>query len=107
MVEAVLDTVENFLDGASDQNPDRIFLGGGATSDVLERCRERLAPGGRLVATAVLLSTLDILRHGLERPGWDFAIHQLMHHVSAPLGGDLRLVPDNPVFLVEARKPEA
>ena len=107
MVEAVLDTVENFLDGASDQNPDRIFLGGGATSDVLERCRERLAPGGRLVATAVLLSTLDILRHGLERPGWDFAIHQLMHQVSVPLGGDLRLVPDNPVFLVEARKPEA
>jgi precorrin-6Y C5,15-methyltransferase (decarboxylating) len=109
IIQPVPASIEDFLDvrDASDTTrPDRIFLGGGVTAAVLEKCGACLAPGGRLVATAVLLSTLDTLRRRFEAWDWEFSIHQLMHHQSRPLGRDLRLIPANPVFLVEARKPD-
>lgn len=109
MVEPVLAAMEDFLVARKTSDaarPDRIFLGGGVTLEVLEKCGALLAPDGRLVATAVLFSTLDTLRRWLEALGWEFSIHQLMHHQSRPLGRDLRLTPANPVFLVEAQKPD-
>lgn len=41
--------------------PDAIFVGGGATSELLGRCWDRLPVGGRLVAHAVTLETEQIL----------------------------------------------
>ena len=42
--------------------PDAVFVGGGATEPgLLDECRERLAPGGRLVAHAVTLQTEQLL----------------------------------------------
>jgi precorrin-6Y C5,15-methyltransferase (decarboxylating) len=87
--------------------PTHIFLGGGASDPVLARCADLLAPGGRLVVAAVLLSTLETARAVLSRLGWPLTVHQLMHHASSPLGGDLRLVPSNPVFLLETQKPSS
>ena len=87
--------------------PTHIFLGGGASAHVLSRCADLLAPGGRLVVAAVLLSTLETARAVLSRRGWLLTVHQLMHHASSPLGGDLRLVPSNPVFLLETQKPSS
>jgi precorrin-6Y C5,15-methyltransferase (decarboxylating) len=88
-------------------SPTHIFLGGGASAHVLSRCADLLAPGGRLVVAAVLLSTLETARAVLSRRGWPLTVHQLMHHASSPLGGDLRLVPSNPVFLLETQKPSS
>jgi precorrin-6Y C5,15-methyltransferase (decarboxylating) len=87
--------------------PTHIFLGGGASAPVLTQCAALLAPGGRMVVAAVLLSTLEIARAVLSQLGWPLTVHQLMHHASSPLGGDLRLVPSNPVFLLETQKPSS
>ncbi|UTF48656.1 precorrin-6y C5,15-methyltransferase (decarboxylating) subunit CbiE [Desulfomicrobium sp. ZS1] len=87
--------------------PTHIFLGGGASDPVLSRCAALLAPGGRLVVAAVLLSTLETARAVFSRLGWPLIVHQLMHHASSPLGGDMRLVPSNPVFLLETQKPSS
>lgn len=87
--------------------PTHIFLGGGAAPDILVACARLLRPGGRMVAAAVLLSTLETVRAVIDELGWPLTVHQLMHHASAPLGADLRLVPSNPVFLLETQKPSS
>jgi precorrin-6Y C5,15-methyltransferase (decarboxylating) len=87
--------------------PTHIFLGGGAAPDILAACCCLLRPGGRMVVAAVLLSTLETVRAVIDELGWPLTVHQLMHHASAPLGTDLRLVPSNPVFLLETRKPSS
>lgn len=87
--------------------PTHIFLGGGASAEVLTQCAALLSPGGRMVVAAVLLSTLETARAVFSRLGWPLTVHQLMHHASAPLGGDVRLVPSNPVFLLETQKPSS
>lgn len=92
---------------SSSPPPTRIFLGGGASVPVLLRCADLLSPGGRMVVAAVLLSTLENARAVISGLGWPLTVHQLMHHASSPLGTDLRLVPSNPVFLLETRKPSS
>jgi len=60
-----------------------------------------------MVVAAVLLSTLETARAVFGQLGWPLTIHQLMHNASSPLAGDLRLVPSNPVFLLETQKPSS
>ena len=91
----------------SSSSPTHIFLGGGASAPVLLSCADHLQPGGRMVVAAVLLSTLETARSAIQGLGWPLTVHQLMHHASSPLGDDLRLVPSNPVFLLETQKPQA
>jgi precorrin-6Y C5,15-methyltransferase (decarboxylating) len=89
-------------------DPDRIFMGGGAREPaVLAAAMERLAPGGRLVVHAVLLETLESVRTRLAQAGWEHALIQLAASRSAALGGGTRLDALNPVFIVQANKPEA
>lgn len=92
---------------ACPHGPTHVFLGGGASAPVLLSCARLLRPGGRMVAAAVLLSTLETVRTVIHELGWPLTVHQLMHHASAPLGADLRLVPSNPVFLLETQKPSS
>jgi precorrin-6Y C5,15-methyltransferase (decarboxylating) len=106
LVEVVHASLEEFLENGSSP-PTHIFLGGGASSAVLTQCAALLSPGGRLVVAAVLLSTLENARAVISRLGWPFTVHQLMHHASSPLGTDLRLVPSNPIFLLETQKPSS
>ncbi|PKN43208.1 MAG: bifunctional cobalt-precorrin-7 (C(5))-methyltransferase/cobalt-precorrin-6B (C(15))-methyltransferase [Deltaproteobacteria bacterium HGW-Deltaproteobacteria-18] len=87
--------------------PTHIFLGGGASAQVLAQCAALLSSGGRMVVAAVLLSTLETARAVFHELGWPLKVHQLMHHGGSPLAGDLRLVPSNPVFLLETRKPSS
>ena len=90
-----------------EHTPTHIFLGGGASAPVLDHCAALLSPGGRLLVAAVLLSTLETARAVISGLGWPLTVHQLMHHASSPLGADLRLVPSNPVFLLETQKPSS
>jgi precorrin-6Y C5,15-methyltransferase (decarboxylating) len=87
--------------------PTHIFLGGGASAPIITQCAALLSPGGRLVVAAVLLSTLETVRAVIGHLGWPLTVHQLMHHASSPLSADLRLVPSNPVFLLETQKPSS
>lgn len=107
LTEVVQASLEEFLEEGKYATPTHIFLGGGASDPVLFRCADLLAPGGRLVVAAVLLSTLETARAVFSRLDWPLTVHQLMHHASSPLGGDVRLVPSNPVFLLETQKPSS
>ncbi|NLW80875.1 MAG: precorrin-6y C5,15-methyltransferase (decarboxylating) subunit CbiE [Desulfovibrionales bacterium] len=113
LVEPVCADVGEFLARESSQttmtpsSPTRIFLGGGATHHTLSRCCDLLHPGGYMVVSAVLLSTLVMTRSLLSERGWPCTIHQIAHNKSVPLGKDLRFVPSNPVFLVETHKHQA
>ncbi|MFT4164596.1 MAG: precorrin-6y C5,15-methyltransferase (decarboxylating) subunit CbiE [Microlunatus sp.] len=49
--------------------PNAIFVGGGATIELLDRCWERLPVGGRLVAHAVTVETEQILLQVWQRYG--------------------------------------
>lgn len=66
--------------------PDAIFVGGGASlPGVLDRCREALAPGGRLVVHGVTLETEVALADAYTRHGGELV--RLSVELAAPLGG--------------------
>ena len=95
--------------------PDRIFLGGGlgggaggqrtGRDHVLDAAWNRLKPGGRLVASTVLLQSMHQVKTFLERHGRDPEVIQIQASHGVALAGDLRLGADNPVFLVCGNKP--
>ncbi|WP_165078166.1 MULTISPECIES: precorrin-6y C5,15-methyltransferase (decarboxylating) subunit CbiE [unclassified Desulfovibrio] len=89
--------------------PQRIFIGGGLSGAdgvaVLAAACGRLAPGGRLVASCVLLESVQLCREELQKWGWPLEIVQIQASEARPLGRDAHLAALNPVFLLAARKP--
>ena len=89
--------------------PQRIFIGGGLSGPdgdaLLAAACARLAPGGRLVASCVLLESFQRCRDGLRQRGWPLEILQIQAAEARPLGADAHLAAQNPVFLLAARKP--
>ncbi|HZQ79831.1 MAG TPA: precorrin-6y C5,15-methyltransferase (decarboxylating) subunit CbiE [Acidimicrobiia bacterium] len=75
-------------------DPDRVFVGGGGL-DVLESVRDRLRPGGVVVAT---YAALDRAAAAASRLGH---VVQVAVSRGVPLGGSgaLRLAAENPVFV--------
>ena len=66
--------------------PDAIFVGGGATAPgLLDRCRDALAPGGRLVVHGVTLETERLLADAFHAYGGELT-RLSVEHVT-PLGG--------------------
>ncbi|GAB3051762.1 bifunctional cobalt-precorrin-7 (C(5))-methyltransferase/cobalt-precorrin-6B (C(15))-methyltransferase [Intrasporangium mesophilum] len=49
--------------------PDAVFVGGGATADLIDRCWAALVPGGRLVVHAVTVETERVLHDARARLG--------------------------------------
>ncbi|SDB17784.1 precorrin-6Y C5,15-methyltransferase (decarboxylating) [Desulfonatronum thiosulfatophilum] len=88
--------------------PDRIFIGGGLSGgmSILEEACMRLKPGGRLVASVVLLQSLERIRDHLEHMRWPLEILQIQASHAVPLAGGHRLQSQNPIFLVCTLKPE-
>ncbi|KQW52772.1 hypothetical protein ASC77_00150 [Nocardioides sp. Root1257] len=65
--------------------PDAVFIGGGATaSGVLDLCRERLRPGGRLVVHGVTLETEALLAAAYAEHGGELT--RLAIEQAAPIG---------------------
>lgn len=63
-----------------------MFVGGGATAPgLLDRCRDALAPGGRLVAHGVTLETERLLVDAFHAHGGELT-RLAVEHVT-PLGG--------------------
>lgn len=88
-------------------DPDRVFLGGGLGQGeaVLRACCQRLRPGGRITAHAVLLESLSRAQAVFADLGWPAAIQQVQVSQSETLGPGLRLKGHNPVFVISAAKP--
>lgn len=73
-------------------DPDRAFVGGGGL-DVLDAVRQRLRPGGRIVATYASPARAV---EAAERLG---QMVQVSISRAVPAGGALRLAAENPVFV--------
>lgn len=88
-------------------DPDRIFLGGGAGqgAELLDHAWSRLRPGGRLVASLVLLGSLQTVLDWAKSMGLETELTQIQVSRSAPIQEDIRLASQNPVFLLSLDKP--
>jgi precorrin-6B C5,15-methyltransferase / cobalt-precorrin-6B C5,C15-methyltransferase len=107
IVETVCGEMPGVLAGLPD--PDRIFVGGGVSGargeQVLAEASRRLAPGGRIVVAAVLLSTLETARRLLCQAGFAVSVDMIQAATGSPLAGDVQLKAHNPVYLIRADKP--
>jgi len=93
------------LEGLPD--PDAVYIGGsgGDLGAILDACRDRLRPGGTLVAAAVLVDTLcEALAWG-QGAGLEPELTQISCARSRAVGGRQRLEPENPVTLVRFVAP--
>lgn len=64
--------------------PDAVFVGGGASDDVIDRCLDALAHGGHLVVHGVTLETEQLLVASYHRHGGELTRIAVEH--AAPLG---------------------
>ena len=102
VVDGICGTASEIADRLPD--PDRVFIGGSGEDleKILEIVAERLLPGGRVVQTIVLLSTLEEVRSFWKNRGFEVAITQLQVSRSVPTGEDQRLEALNPVFIASS-----
>lgn len=90
--------------------PDRVFIGGGlggAPEDAARIIRlawRHLTPGGRLVATCVLLDDIALVRRELLALDKNAETVLVQVSASVPLGGGVHLRAMNPVTSVTAHK---
>jgi precorrin-6Y C5,15-methyltransferase (decarboxylating) len=89
------------------QRPQLVFVGGsgGRLADILAIVAERLAEGGRLVATFVTLQHLTVALEAVQRWQWPFEVVELHIARSDALAGLTGLKPQRGVFLVQADRP--
>ncbi len=84
-------------------SPDRIFVGGGGSPELLEACLERLHPGGLLVASAVTLESFHTL--SAWRSERRTALSRLdMAHERAIAGTHHHLKQQNTIYLFVFQK---
>ncbi len=87
-------------------DPDRVLIGGGGDRQtLLKQAAERLKPGGRIVLPLATLEAFASVQRQLRDDGLE--VHSLQAQISrgCPVGGQTRLQPLNPVFIVSGRSP--
>jgi precorrin-6Y C5,15-methyltransferase (decarboxylating) len=103
----VLDgTAPEVLTGTA-HRPVLVFLGGSGDRlpAILDLIHDRLTPGGRVVATFVVLENLACMLQRLSEWGWPYEITEVHVARSDPLAGHTGLKPQRGVFVVSADKP--
>jgi precorrin-6Y C5,15-methyltransferase (decarboxylating) len=88
-------------------DPDAVFIGGsgGRLVDILGAVVGRLAPGGRVVLNCITLENFSRGWESLLRLGLDPEATSVQLAHSRPLGRLHSLEPENPIFILRARKP--
>ena len=98
-IEVVERDLTDGVDGLTGP-PDAVFVGGGATPELLRMAADAVRPGGRLVAHAVTLDTEAVLleahRRHTER-GDQVALHRIPVETAEPLGRYLSWRPARPI----------
>lgn len=94
------------LDGLP--RPQRIFVGGGGErlAEILSICSHALQPGGILVANFATVESLTTAQWVFQEAGWPVRYTQAQLSRSVALGAGTRLAPLNPVFILQATKPQ-
>ncbi|MBQ6597184.1 MAG: hypothetical protein IJH79_06490, partial [Lentisphaeria bacterium] len=82
--------------------PTRIFIGGGG-KDIFEKAFDRLAPGGILVMTAVMLDTIGMMSSGLRDHRQEFLTVQISR-AEEILPGSSMIRAENPIAVGVWRK---
>lgn len=82
--------------------PTRIFIGGGG-KDIFEKAFEKLAPGGILVMTAVMLDTIGMMSAGLREHRQEFLTIQISR-AEEILPGNSMIRAENPIAVGVWRK---
>jgi len=95
--------------GSENERPRRIFVGGsgGRLPALLDLVAEKLADGGRLVASFVTLEHLALMLERLRHLNWPTQVVELHVSHSDRLASLTGLEPQRGVFLVSADKPGA
>lgn len=104
-VTAVRGWAPDDVDGAL-EDPDAVFVGGsgGRLAGILDWVASRLRPGGRLVANLVGLEHVEEAVRTLEGHGWAVRVTAVAVARGTRTAGLTRLVAENPVFVVAARR---
>lgn len=76
--------------------PDAVFVGGGATADILGACWDALPPGGRMVVHGITLETEELCVAQYRAHGG--ALARLLVEHAEPLGRYLSWRPQRPVI---------
>ena len=87
-------------------DPDAVFIGGsgGRLEDILGTVAGRLKPGGRVVLNCITLETFSRGWEALRKRGLEPEATSVQLAHSRPLGRLHSLAPDNPIFILRARK---
>lgn len=92
--------------GAIEELPlaDRIIIGGsgGRLREVLRKCDEKLAAGGRIVINLIALDSLAAALKELEDMGYEYEATQITVSRGEKLGGKVALRPRSAVFIITA-----
>ncbi|MFC7486948.1 precorrin-6y C5,15-methyltransferase (decarboxylating) subunit CbiE [Knoellia sp. CPCC 206453] len=86
-------------------SPDAVFIGGGATADLIGAAWEALRPGGRLVVHCVTLDTEALVVAAQGRLGGD--LRRVSIERAEALGRHLSWTPARPIVQWSATKPHA
>jgi len=88
-------------------DPQRVFVGGGGpeAGAIVKETLRRLTPGGRIVVTAALLETLEMVRNVLAEAEWEMEVVQLQVSRSYSLAGGTALQALNPVWVISSHLP--
>lgn len=86
-------------------DPHRIFLGGGGSEvgTIAQAALDRLRPGGRLVASAVLHDSVASLLQ--VQPNWRQEAVELAVRRARPLAGATFFEPENPITIISWLRP--
>lgn len=101
---------DSMLAGAILPRPDRVFIGGGLgmneeqARQIIRAAWERLLPGGRMVASCVLLENVALAQQEMALSGGHADVTLIQAGCASPLGSGTRLQGLNPVFLLAVQK---
>jgi len=106
-VEVIRAEAPEGLDGLPD--PDAVFIGGsgGRIGEILDVVCRRLKRGGRIVANAATLESMNAAAEGLKRRGFEVEIALVNVARSKAVANLTRLQSLNPVFVITGSREKA